>query len=192
VFSLGSASRQLRGVRSSVQPASNENASDRLARTIPAVQFVSSRGTFCKSVTSDRNRSAKTLVGTSQINSLASSDFTEPHAPSSKPQWRAILSAVFQAATPSANLNYSRPVIAINRRPVTSRAPLQVLHNASCVFTERANKSAYHLHTNINCGDTAPTTSLGLEFEALHYKFLILQSLVLYGDYSLILENMII
>jgi hypothetical protein len=54
-------------------------------------------------------------------------------------------------------LNYIRQAIAINRRPVTSRAPLQAPHNASCVFTERANKSAYHLHTNINCGDTAPT-----------------------------------
>jgi hypothetical protein len=43
-----------------------------------------------------------------------------------------------------------RPATATNRRPVTSRAP----HNASCVFTERINKSAYHLQPNINCGDT--------------------------------------
>jgi hypothetical protein len=42
----------------------------------------------------------------------------------------------------------SRPAIAINRRPVTSRAPLHAPHNASCVFTERAN-----LQPSINCGN---------------------------------------
>jgi hypothetical protein len=95
-----------------------------------------------RNATSDRSRSAKTLVGTSQINSLASSGFTDQHAPSSEPQWRATFPAVVQAATPSADLNYSRPAIAINLRPVTSRAPLQAPHKASCVFPERANKSA--------------------------------------------------
>jgi hypothetical protein len=95
-------------------------------------------------------------VGSSRINSLASSGFTEPNAPSSEPQWRATLPAVFQAATPSADLNYSLPAIAINRRPVTSRALLQAPHNASCVFTERANKSAYHLQPNINCVGISP------------------------------------
>jgi hypothetical protein len=58
---------------------------------------------------------------------------------------------------PSAELNYSRPAIATNRRPVTSRAQLKDPHNARCVFPECDNKSAYHLHTNINCGDNAPT-----------------------------------
>jgi hypothetical protein len=100
-----------------------------------------------------------TLVGTSQINSLASSGFTKQHAPSSEPQWRATFPAVFQAATPSADLNYNRPAISINRRPVTSRAPLQAPHNASCVFTERVNKSAYHLQPSINCEGIPPTKS---------------------------------
>jgi hypothetical protein len=39
----------------------------------------------------------------------------------------------------------SRPAIAINSRPVTSRAPPQASHYASGVFTVRVNKSAYHL-----------------------------------------------
>jgi hypothetical protein len=91
-------------------------------------------------------------VGTSQINSLASSDFTEQHTPSSEPQWRTTFPAVFQAATPSADFNYSRPAIAINSRPVTSRAPPLALRNASYVFTEHVNKSAYHLQPSINCG----------------------------------------
>jgi hypothetical protein len=34
--------------------------------------------------------------------------------------------AVFQAATPSRDSNYSRPAITINSRPVTARAPPQV------------------------------------------------------------------
>jgi hypothetical protein len=104
-----------------------------------------------RNVTSDKSRSAKTLVGTRQINSLASSDFTEQHAPSSEPQWRATFPAVFLAATPSADFNYSCPAIAINRRPVTLRAPSQAPHNESCVFTERVNKSAYHLQPSIDC-----------------------------------------
>jgi hypothetical protein len=104
--------------------------------------------------------SAKTSVETSQINSLASSGFTEQHAPSSELQWKAILPAVFQAATPSADFNYKSPghhAITTNRRPVTSRTLPQASHNISCVFAERANKSAYHLQPSINCGDT-PTT----------------------------------
>jgi hypothetical protein len=101
-------------------------------------------------VNSDWSRSAKTLHGpAASTHSLASSGFTEQHASSSGLQWRATLLAVFQAATPSAEFNYSRPAIAINRRPVTSR----VSHNASCVFTERVNKIAYHLQSNINCGN---------------------------------------
>jgi hypothetical protein len=69
-----------------------------------------------------------------------------------------IKAAVLQAATPSAKINYSRPAIAIDRRPVTSRAPLHAPHNASCVYTERANKSAYHLQPSINCvGEYPPT-----------------------------------
>jgi hypothetical protein len=49
----------------------------------------------------------------------------------------------------------SRPAIAINRRRVTPRAPLQASHNASCVITVRVNKSAYHLQPIINCGYNA-------------------------------------
>jgi hypothetical protein len=84
-------------------------------------------------------------VGTSQINSLASSGFTEQHVPSNEPQWRAALLAVFQAATPSADFNKSP-----GRPPTSNRAPPQASHNASCVFTVRANKSAYHLQPSIN------------------------------------------
>jgi hypothetical protein len=111
-----------------------------------------------RNVTSNRNRSVKTLAGTKQINSLASSGFTEQHAASSEPQRRAILPAVFQAAKPSVDFNYSRPAIAINCRPVTSKAPPEAPQNVSCVFTECVNKSAYHLQPNINCGDTPPPT----------------------------------
>jgi hypothetical protein len=46
-------------------------------------------------VTRDRSRSAKTLEETSQINSLALSGFTEQHAPSSEPEGRTRLPAVF-------------------------------------------------------------------------------------------------
>jgi hypothetical protein len=56
---------------------SQQEASDRLALTFPAVRAARS---VSRNVTSDRKRSAKTLVGTSQINSLSSSGFTEPHA----------------------------------------------------------------------------------------------------------------
>jgi hypothetical protein len=62
------------------------------------------------------------------------------------------LPAVFLVATPSADFDYSRPVIAINSRPVTSRAPPQASYNASGVFTVCVNKRAYHLQTSINCG----------------------------------------
>jgi hypothetical protein len=72
-------------------------------------------------------------------------------------------------------LNYSRPAIAINRRPVTSRAPLPAPHNASCVFTERANKSAYHLQPSTNCGDTAPTKQKGLILSCFCRDFLVQQ-----------------
>jgi hypothetical protein len=70
VFTLGSASRQLRRRRSSVQfsPVSQQDASDRLARTFPAVSAARSES---RNVTSDRSGSAKTLVGASQINSLS-------------------------------------------------------------------------------------------------------------------------
>jgi hypothetical protein len=96
-------------------------------------------------------------VGTSQINSLASSGFTEQHAPSSELQWRATLPAVLQAATPSADFNYKSPGHRNQPPTITSRAP----HNASCVFTKHVNETAYHLQPNINCGDTAPTTRNG-------------------------------
>jgi hypothetical protein len=47
-------------------------------------------------------------VGTSQINSLALSGFTEQHAPSSVSEEQA-LPALFQAATPSADFNHKSP-----------------------------------------------------------------------------------
>jgi hypothetical protein len=74
-----------------------------------------------------------------------------------EPQWKATLPAVFQAATPSADFNYSRPAIAINRRPVTSRDPSQVLHNESCVFTERVDMHTICIRTLIAA--QAPQTS---------------------------------
>jgi hypothetical protein len=48
-------------------------------------------------------------MGTSQINSLASSSFTEQHAPSSELKWTATLPTVFQAETLSADFNYKSP-----------------------------------------------------------------------------------
>jgi hypothetical protein len=47
------------------------------------------------------------------------------------PSEEQVLPAVFQAATPSADFYCSRPAIAINSRPVTSRAPPQASHYAS-------------------------------------------------------------
>jgi hypothetical protein len=82
-------------------------------KTLQAFDQCSSRVRAARSVsrnvTSDRSRSAKTSVGTSQINSLASSGFTEQHASSSEVQWTATLPAVFQATTPSADFNYKSP-----------------------------------------------------------------------------------
>jgi hypothetical protein len=52
---------------------------------------------------------------------------------------------------PLANFDYS-PAIAMNSRPVTSKAPPQTSHNARGVFTERVNKRAYHMQSSINCG----------------------------------------
>jgi hypothetical protein len=65
---------------------------------------------------------AKTLVGISQINSLASSGFTEQHVPSSEPQWKATFPAVSkqQHCQPTSITN--RPAIATDHRPVTSRS----------------------------------------------------------------------
>jgi Tfp pilus assembly protein PilV len=64
------------------------DASDRLARTL---QQCSSRVRAARSVSrnviSDRSKSAKTLVGPAgSTHSLASSGFTEQHAPSREPQ----------------------------------------------------------------------------------------------------------
>jgi hypothetical protein len=57
---------------------------------------------------------------------------------------------VFQAATPSADFNYSCPAIATNRRPVILRAPLmQVVYLQNVPI-----KGAYHQQTSINCGPT--------------------------------------
>jgi hypothetical protein len=55
---------------------------------IPAVQFACSGiSSLSRNVTSDGSRSAKTLVGPAgSTHSLASSDFTEQHAPSSELQ----------------------------------------------------------------------------------------------------------
>jgi hypothetical protein len=155
VFSLGSASRQLRRRRSSVQSASQQDHTDQLARTVPAVQFACSRGTFCKSQCNQEQEQIGEDLSGNQPDQLSlwlhrALLNSTPHRASLSEE-QATLPAVFQAATPSADLSYSRPAIAINRRPVTSRATLRAPHNASCVFTERANKSAYHLRQSINC-----------------------------------------
>jgi hypothetical protein len=103
-------------------------------------------------VTSNRSRSAKTQVGTSQINSLASSGFNDstPHRASTSEEQA--LPAVFPTATPSSDFNYSHPAITIISRPVTARAPPEASHNASGVFTVHVNKRAYHLQSSIICG----------------------------------------
>jgi hypothetical protein len=77
-------SRNMASDLSSVQ-SSQQDDSDRLARTFQQCSsHVCVARSVSRNVTSDRSRSAKTLVGTSQINSLASSGFTEQHAPSMK------------------------------------------------------------------------------------------------------------
>jgi hypothetical protein len=103
------------------------------------------------------HRNDKEFSGNQPDQLPASSGFTEQHAPSSELQWITTLPAVFQAATPSADFNYCCPAIATNRRPVTSSPPLQAPHNASCVFTGRGNKSAYHQQPKINCEEIHPT-----------------------------------
>jgi hypothetical protein len=107
-------------------------------------------------VSSDRSRSAKTLVGTSQINSLALLGFTEstPQRASPSENQHSQQSSKQQRRRPTSTT--SRPAIAINRRPVASRTPPQAPHNANCVFTEFVNRSAYHLQPSINCGDPPP------------------------------------
>jgi hypothetical protein len=52
-----------------------------------------------------------------------------PHR--ANPSEEQALPAVFQAATPSADFNYSHPAIAIHSRPVTSRVLPQSSHYAS-------------------------------------------------------------
>jgi hypothetical protein len=106
-----------------------------------------------RNVTTDRSRSAKTLVGTSQINSLASSGFTDQHASPSEPQWKASsLPAVSKQQRRQPTSTTSRQAIATDRRPVTSRSSAQAPHNGSRAFRECINKSAYHLQPSINCG----------------------------------------
>jgi hypothetical protein len=78
-------------------------------------------------------------MGTSQNNSLDSLNSTPHRASTNEEQ---ALPAVFLAATPSADFDYSRPAIVINSPPVTSRAPPQTSHNASSVFTERVKKKS--------------------------------------------------
>jgi hypothetical protein len=93
-------------------------------------------------------------VGTSQINSLASSGFTEQHALSSElsEEQHSQQSSKQQRRQPTSTT--SRPAIAINRRTVTSRAPPQASQNASGVHTECVNKSTYHLQPSIKCGSS--------------------------------------
>jgi hypothetical protein len=140
------------------------------------------RATRCVScnVTSNRSRSAKTLVGTGQINPPASSGCTEQHAPSSGPQCRATLPTVSNAA-PSADFGYKSP----GHRNAVSRLRLQVArclrnqpptsnikkihfrapHNASCVFTEHVNKRRIPSTPSINCGPSAHTYEFRKEVE---------------------------
>jgi hypothetical protein len=55
-----------------IKSVSLQDASDRLVRTFPAVHFVCSRGTFCKSQCSQRQEQVgEDFSGTSRINSLS-------------------------------------------------------------------------------------------------------------------------
>jgi hypothetical protein len=72
-----------------------------------------------RNVTTNRSRSAKTLVGTGQINPPASSGSTEQHALSSEPQCRATLPIVSNA-TPSADFDHKSPG---HRSPVSRLRP---------------------------------------------------------------------
>jgi hypothetical protein len=117
VISLGSASRQLKRRRSQDSPVSQQDASDQLTGTFPAVHFACSRGTFCKSQCNQRME----LHWTARP--------IEQHSQQSSKQ---------QRRQPTSTT--SRPATATNHWPVTPRA----LHNASYVITERVNKSAYH------------------------------------------------
>jgi hypothetical protein len=72
-------------------------------------------------VTTNRSRSAKTLVGTGQINPPALSGSAEQHTPSSEPQCRATRPTVSIAA-PSANFDHKSP----SHRNAVSRLRPQV------------------------------------------------------------------
>jgi hypothetical protein len=94
-----------------------------------------------RNVTTDRSRSTKTLVGTSQINSPASLGFTEQHASPSELHWRATLPAVFQASTPSADFNYKSP--GHRNRPPTSN--IKELHITQVVYLQSVSIKVHTL-----------------------------------------------
>jgi hypothetical protein len=143
------------------------------------VQFACLRSTFCKSECNHRQEQVGEDLSGNQPDQL--SGFIGLHL-TARPIERAPVKSntpsSLRAATPSADFNYSRPDIAINRRPVTSRALPQALHNASCVFTERSNKSAYHLQPSINCGDTPPHTEGSVTNTNTHQGFVKITGLV--------------
>jgi hypothetical protein len=92
-----------------MERASQLDVHDRLARTFQQCSSrVSAARSVSRNVTTNRRRSAKTLLGTGPINSLASSGSTEQHALSSEPQCRATLLIVSNAA-PSADFDHKSP-----------------------------------------------------------------------------------
>jgi hypothetical protein len=112
----------------------------RLACAVPAVHFTCSRGTFCKSQCNQRQEQVGEDFSGNQPDQL--SGFIGLHwTASSEPQSRASTPSSLQAATPSADFNYKSP--GHRNQPPTSN--IKELHLKRRIFTERANKSAYHL-----------------------------------------------
>jgi hypothetical protein len=101
-FYIGFASRDQEKYR---RKTSQSDVHDRLTRTSPGSSRVRVARSLSSNVTTNRSRSAKTLVGTGQINPPASSGSTEQHAPSRESQCRATLPTVSIAA-PSADFDH--------------------------------------------------------------------------------------
>jgi hypothetical protein len=116
-------------------------------------QQCSPRGTFCKSpVTSDRSRSAKTQVG-NQLDQLTlwlhqTSLNSTPHRVSPSED-QAHSQQFFKLQRHQQTSTTSRPGIAINCQPVTSRVLPQKLRIMQVVYLPSVIKSAYHLQSNI-------------------------------------------
>jgi hypothetical protein len=117
---------------------------------IPEVQLACSCArSVSHNVTSDWSRSAKTLVGTSRINSLwlhLSSLNSTPHRASLGEQQHSQQSSNQQRHQPTSTT--SRPAITINQRPVTSRAPLRTMQ---CRRVLIVGYNAPHLYLKLKC-----------------------------------------